>query len=158
MRDSHCPPDDTDNRQRTRYFEGKLLTAEDLEREQEYHRAALRRHNVALHGWGVARGLDVTRPSSGVAEVVVAPGYAIDPCGREILLTDAVTIPLPASGASTIAVRAVETAVGGNVLRDDVEVTIVSDPLPSWIVLASVETASAGGRVDMSVRRTLSLD
>ena len=94
----------------------------------------------------------MTPSSSGVAEVVVAPGYAIDPCGREILLTDAVTIPLPASGASTIAVRAVETAVGDNVLRDDVEVTIVSDPLPPWIVLASVETEGAGVRVEMSVR------
>ena len=53
MKDSHCPPDDTDNRQRSRYFEGKLLTAEDFEREQDYHRAALRRHNLGLHGWGV---------------------------------------------------------------------------------------------------------
>ena len=158
MKDSHCPPDDTDNRQRSRYFEGKLLTAEDFEREQDYHRATLRRHNLGLHGWGVARGFDVTPSSSGVAEVVVAPGYAIDPCRREILLTDAVTIPLPASGASTIAVRAVETAVGDNVLRDDVEVTIVSDPLPPWIVLASVETEGAGVRVEMSVRRRLSLD
>ena len=82
MDDRHCPPDDTDNRTRSRYFEGKLLTAEDFEREQQYHRAAIRRHNLALHGWGVARGFDVTAPSVGAAEVVVAPGYALDPCGQ----------------------------------------------------------------------------
>ena len=35
----------------------------------------------------VARGFDVTASSSGAAEVVVAPGYALDPCGREVLLT-----------------------------------------------------------------------
>ena len=158
MDDRHCPPDDTDNRTRSRYFEGKLLTAEDFEREQQYHRAAIRRHNLALHGWGVARGFDVTAPSAGAAEVVVAPGYTLDPCGQEILLTAAVTIPIPASDVSIIAARAIETAVGGDVVRDDVEVAIVPDPQSPWVVLASITAAGGDVAIDASVRRSLCLD
>jgi hypothetical protein len=102
MDDRDCPPDETENRQRTRYSAGTLLTAEDFEREQEYHRAALRRHNLALHGWGVARGLEVTQSPSAGAAILVTPGYALDPCGREILLTDPVIVPIAAGcSAST---------------------------------------------------------
>lgn len=158
MDDRPCPPDNTDNRQRTRYFEGKLLTAEDFEREQQYHRAALRRHNVALHGWGVARGLGVTLASSGAAEVCVAPGYALDPCGQEILLTNAITIRITDSGASSIAARAIETVVSDGIVRDDVEVAMVRDPQAPWVVLASISAPGGDLRVDTSVRRVLSLD
>ena len=158
MDDRRCPPDDTDNRMSTRYFEGKLLTAADFDREQQYHRAAIRRHNLALHGWGVARGFDVTASSSGAAEVVVAPGYALDPCGREVLLTAALTIPIPASGVSIIAARAIETAVDGDVVRDDVEVAIVPDAQSPWVVLASLTAGKGDVAVDTSVRRSLCLD
>ena len=157
MDDRQCPPDDTDNRQRTRYIFGKLLTAEDFEREQEYHRAALRRHNLALHGWGVARGFDVVQSSSGAAAVLVSPGYALDPCGREILLTDPVAVPITMNGVSIVATRACETAVGDDIVRDDVEVAIVPDARSPWVVLASV-TAADDVVVDESVRRLLRLD
>jgi hypothetical protein len=42
--------------QRPHFFSGQLLTAEDLEQEQDYFLARSRRHNRFLHGWGV--GLD----------------------------------------------------------------------------------------------------
>jgi hypothetical protein len=157
MDDTQCPPDDTDNRQRTRYIFGKLLTTEDFEREQEYHRAALRRHNLELHGWGVARGFDVVQSSPGAAAVSVSPGYALDPCGREILLTNQVTVPITMKGVSIIAARATEAAVGDDIVRDDVEVAIVPDACSPWVVLASVTSADEVV-VDESVRRLLSLD
>lgn len=46
---------------RPRYFNGQLLTADDLQAEQNYFREKLRRHNRCLHGWGVVRGLEVTQ-------------------------------------------------------------------------------------------------
>jgi hypothetical protein len=37
-----------------------LLTADDLQREQDYHRDKARLHNRFLHGWGVVAGLTVS--------------------------------------------------------------------------------------------------
>src|SRR5215212_1864151 len=93
---SDCPQDDSDNRQRTGYFTGQLLGTEDFEREQDYHRAALRRHNRELHGWGVVSGLEVTPSTSATSQVVVHPGYALDQCGREVIVTEPVTLAVPA--------------------------------------------------------------
>jgi hypothetical protein len=66
------------------------------------------------------------------------------------------TIPIPVSGASVIAARAIETAVGGDVVRDDVEVAIVTDPQTPRVVLASVTAKGVDVRVDVSLRRSLS--
>lgn len=76
---------------RTRYFDGQLLAASDLAQDQLYFREKARRHNRTLHGWGVVCGLDVDgRP--GTSEVVVAPGYALDGAGEEILIEREVTV------------------------------------------------------------------
>ena len=60
---------------RNRCFWGKLLTAEDLELEQEYFREKLKRHNRYLHGFGVVFGLEVSKNGRDVA---ISPGLAID--------------------------------------------------------------------------------
>jgi hypothetical protein len=153
-----CPPDDGAHRERNRYSTGRLLTAEDLAREQEYHRAALRRHNRALHGWGVASGFDVVAAPSATPAVTVAPGYALDPCGREVRLGDPVTLGVSTANGAVVAARAVEAEVYAGVVRDDVEVALVSDPGPEWVVLASVEVVGAEVVVDPRVRRPLALD
>lgn len=82
--------------ERPAYFEGKVLTADDLRQEQEYHLDRQRAHN-RLHGQGVVTGLEVrpTRPQSDA--VVVAPGSAIDALGREIVLVSRVTVDLRTS-------------------------------------------------------------
>ena len=41
--------------ERLHYFSGRLLSADDLQREQEYVLARLRRLNRLTHGWGVIR-------------------------------------------------------------------------------------------------------
>jgi hypothetical protein len=82
---------------RPRYFQGQLLTEKDFSDEQDYFREKLRRHNRLLHGWGVVCGLDVTPAAVGCA-VVVSPGYALDPCGDEILLEHEALLWLPRSG------------------------------------------------------------
>ncbi|MDP9221946.1 MAG: hypothetical protein M3P23_15615, partial [Actinomycetota bacterium] len=81
----------TDPVRRVHYFFGQLLTSDDLQTEQDYHREMRYLHNRLL-GHGVVHGLDVTVGDG--STVVVSPGIAIDPCGREIVLADEVHIDL----------------------------------------------------------------
>src|SRR3970282_1797040 len=79
------------------FFNGRLLTGEDLAREQTARREADRRLGLAL-GDGVARGLEVAEAkdqSYGTAATVAA-GLAINrrgqtlhlPCAVDVLLSD----------------------------------------------------------------------
>lgn len=93
--------------ERTRFFAGRILTAEDLEREQRYQIERARRHHRFLHGWGVVAGLDV-RIESEVA-VRVGPGLAIDCAGNEIVLPSATNLPITGCAATLyVAIRYLE--------------------------------------------------
>lgn len=70
---------------RVNYRSGQLLDAGDLTDEQEYHRARHQRLSRLAVGSGVLCGLEVN--ATGAGQVVVGPGVAIDPLGREIVLT-----------------------------------------------------------------------
>jgi hypothetical protein len=81
---------------RNRYFYGKLMSVDDFTLEQEYVRGKGRRHNLLLHGVGIAWGLEVTvepGPTTG-DQVVVSPGLAIGPTGEELLVCEPITIAL----------------------------------------------------------------
>src|SRR3954469_8176089 len=74
---------------RNNYFTGKLLVERDFTDEQRYFMGKDRRHNQRLHGWGVVCGLKVKpHPNQACADryVLIEPGYAIDCCGREIVV------------------------------------------------------------------------
>jgi hypothetical protein len=71
--------------ERTHFFTGKLLTAEDLSQEQQYQIGKRRLHNRMLHGWGLVSGLEVMI-SDGGESVRIEPGVAIDCEGNEIIL------------------------------------------------------------------------
>ena len=75
---------------RPRYFDGRVLTAEDFRAEQNYHREKLWLHNRMLHGYGIVSGLDVAieENEGGDALAVIAPGYALDGYGRELFVTE----------------------------------------------------------------------
>lgn len=80
---------------RIRYFTGRHMTARDFSDADAYHRSMRLLHNRVLHGWGVARGLEVAphqRPECGL---VVRCGLAIDCCGREIVVPAAVAQRIP---------------------------------------------------------------
>jgi hypothetical protein len=79
--------------ERTRYLVGQVLGQDDLAQDQLYFREKARRHNRTLHGWGVVCGLHVDQGSSR-AEVLVTPGYALDPYGEEIVIEREVTVDL----------------------------------------------------------------
>jgi hypothetical protein len=71
---------------RPRFFAGQLLTEDDLEALTAYVTAKSRLHTRYLAGSGVVCGLEVTCDPCGGGTVRVKPGYALDCCGRDILV------------------------------------------------------------------------
>jgi hypothetical protein len=79
---------------RNRYFYGKLLDVRHLEMEQAYFLEHRRRLNRLTVGFGVVCGLEVTVGADGKA-ICIAPGFAIDGRGREIVVTEQICIDDP---------------------------------------------------------------
>ncbi|GLQ89923.1 hypothetical protein [Dyella flagellata] len=81
---------------RPRFFAGQLLTDEDLNRLDHYIVAKNRLHNRYLVGTGVACGLEVVcdgcATQRGSGKVTVKPGYAVSPCGNDIVVCNNVTV------------------------------------------------------------------
>lgn len=76
------------------FFNGRLLTAGDLSRDQDARRLADARVGAAM-GSGIAWGLEVHPAASGVAgEVDVASGLAISLSGRALHVATSVTLTL----------------------------------------------------------------
>ena len=84
---------------RPRFFAGKLLTAADLDLEQQYFLERFKRHNRSLHGFGIVSGLKVI---VGAGQIVVEPGLALDCEGNELVVSAAQSIP---SSAITVDCR-----------------------------------------------------
>ena len=81
---------------RVRFFSGQLLSAEDLEAEQQYLLEKHRRHNRSFHGYGVVSGLDVSSSNDNV--VSISCGTAIDRLGNEIVVPDCVRVSVTRAG------------------------------------------------------------
>lgn len=71
---------------RPRFFAGQLLTEQDLNLLERYILEKNRLHNRYLHGWGVACGLEVVCDACDPGRVVVRSGYALSPCGDDIVV------------------------------------------------------------------------
>jgi len=71
---------------RPRFFCGQLLTDEDLTALEQYVIDKNRLHNRYLVGWGVACGLEVSCDPCDPRSVVVRSGYAVSPCGDDIVV------------------------------------------------------------------------
>jgi hypothetical protein len=72
---------------RPRFFAGQLLTEDDLEALGGYVVGKNRLHNRMLFGDGVVCGLNVLCHPCGTGRVVVKPGYALDCCGNDIMVS-----------------------------------------------------------------------
>jgi len=72
------------NLKRIKYFDGQLLTEEDFEAQQQYHRLMQLQHNKHFYTWGVVGGLKVNKISD--TKIEIEPGVALDQEGREIIL------------------------------------------------------------------------
>lgn len=82
---------------RPRYFVGQLLTADDFRAEQQYHLDRQWQHNRMLHGYGIVVGLEVGLEvaDNGSTRVIVSPGFALDGWGRELVVTEPLSVFLP---------------------------------------------------------------
>lgn len=80
---------------RPRFFAGQLLTDTDLGALTSYLVDKQRLHNRYLHGPGVVCGLQVECDGCGPG-VLVRPGYALDPCGNDIVLPETVSLDIAA--------------------------------------------------------------
>jgi hypothetical protein len=75
---------------RPRFFAGQLLTDETLNKLEHYIVEKNKLHNRYLHGWGVVCGLEVVcNPCNAVT---VRGGYALSPCGEDIIVCKEVTV------------------------------------------------------------------
>jgi hypothetical protein len=154
-----CQPDDIAALERVRYFDGMVLGVNDFEQEQTYCRTKARRHNRLLHGWGIVTGLEVTPLGSSGGQVSVAPGYALDPCGNEIIIGAPAIVDAPTEGEVALAVRFEECVVSEGRVRDSFVIQLLRDPGEPWVGLANVTVDDQGAvAIDSSVRRRLSLD
>jgi hypothetical protein len=72
---------------RPEFFAGQLLTEDDLQSLVNYVAAKNRLHARYLFGSGVVCGLKVKREPCKCGHVVVEPGYALDCCGNDIVVS-----------------------------------------------------------------------
>jgi hypothetical protein len=72
---------------RPRFFGGMLLTEDDLQAAVDYAAAKRKLTNRHVIGAGVVDGLDVTCHPCDPGKVKVSPGYAIECCGNDILVS-----------------------------------------------------------------------
>ncbi|MBV7266237.1 hypothetical protein [Erythrobacter ani] len=78
---------------RPRFFAGQLLTEKDLNRLDQYMTAKHKLHNRHLHGSGVVCGLIASCDPCG-DNVNVSPGYALSPCGEDIVVCEPDTVDI----------------------------------------------------------------
>lgn len=80
---------------RIHFFKGFFTHAEDWRAAQSYRSAKHHLHHRALHGWGIVHGylesLEVDVSSDGTT-LLIEPGLAIDPEGRELCLSEPETV------------------------------------------------------------------
>lgn len=82
-----CSACETASFVRPRFFAGQLLTEDDLGALIDYVVAKNRFHNARLFGAGVVCGLLVECGPCNSSKIVVQPGYALDCCGNDLVLT-----------------------------------------------------------------------
>jgi hypothetical protein len=81
--------------ERLGYANGQRLEAGDLRLEQQYHIFLRRLLNSGLFTPGVVNGLEVDTVSSQPRQVRVRTGLALDPVGREIVLSAETIVEVP---------------------------------------------------------------
>lgn len=75
---------------RPRFFAGQLLTDDTFNSLDRYIIEKNKLHNRYLHGWGVVCGLEVV--CGPCNEVTVRPGYALSPCGEDVIVCNNVAV------------------------------------------------------------------
>ena len=97
VNDSEQSPGEPRQFRKNRFFDGKLMTARDMQTEQRYH--ADRLETVTRHatGSGILSGLEVTsiRAVDDRLEVAIDSGIALDGLGRPVVVETPTTKSIP---------------------------------------------------------------
>ena len=152
---------------RPRYFYGQLLTAADLDAEQDYNRKMRWLHNRCLFGTGVVNGLSVTLdPSSSKKDepvIVVTPGCAIAPDGQLLCLCAPLRCILYSCGVTGYvvlryverAIAPVPTASGSTEysrIEEGVAVSFEEQPLGDGVAIARLKRKAGRWSLDRQFR------
>jgi hypothetical protein len=99
--------------EKNNFFQGKLITARDMETEQDYHAGRLQTLTRAVTGSGIVSGLTVSsiEESETELEVTLEPGLVVDGYGRPVVVSHRTTktLPLPSSDDIYLFVRYAES-------------------------------------------------
>lgn len=126
---------------RNRYFQGRLLSANDFETEQNYLRDKQQFRNLHTLGIGVVAGLSVTTTNKGTS-LSVTSGYAIDYLGREICVPSPIECALPSAGTRLlVAISYVESASEPSTPVMESNPTIMDNPVEYTRVAEGFELA-----------------
>jgi hypothetical protein len=154
---------------RPQYFDGQRLTAAHFNEEQEYHLRQRRLHNQMLHGAGVVSGLRViAADTSPPPAIVVEAGFALDPTGREVILSAAVELAIrqeclpqyvvveyAARETDWVAVPDDEASKAGSRIEDGSIVHLAADHSPEQgVAIARIVRTSSGWTVDADFEPT----
>ena len=87
--------------EKNNFFQGKLITARDMETEQDYHADRLETLTRTVTGSGIVQGVAVSSVEEGETEleVTLEPGLVVDGHGRPLVVSHRTTktLPLPSS-------------------------------------------------------------
>ena len=123
--------------ERPRYFAGKIVTADDFALEQRYQIEKRRLLNRMFHGSGVVHGLEVTAGDKGT--VNVASGFALDPCGREIIVCEPRELAIQEGAEAVfICLMYAEVETDRGTVRETYELTTATDVSEQAVVLGVV--------------------
>jgi len=131
---------------RVRYFHGQLLRADDFRDEQDYARHKRWLHNRLLHGAGIVSGLKVGLSPDTPPQVLVEPGLALDPTGREVALAREVRLTICEDHSpQLVVVEYTEREVDPVISLEDPLVTEASRIEEGALVRLSKEDGSGDG-------------
>jgi hypothetical protein len=80
--------------ERIQFFNGERLFATDLQALESFNREMWQLHCQSLHRPGIGSGFAVVG-NVGDRQVTISPGYALDCCGRQIILTETQVQQIP---------------------------------------------------------------
>jgi hypothetical protein len=124
--------------ERPRYFAGKLLTADDFALEQRYQIEKRWLLNRMFHSPGIVHGLAVAAGEKGM--VTVAPGFALDPRGREINVCEPRELAIrDGVEAVFICLMYAEVETDRGTVRETYELTTATDVPEQAVVLGVID-------------------
>jgi hypothetical protein len=79
-----------------------MIDADVWRDAHEYHRDQIKLHHLALHGWGIVQGLEVSLVDGSDNTLRISPGIGIDPSGSFIIVAESQTYRLMTRERGTV--------------------------------------------------------